>query len=134
MRSVTWWLVLVAAVVGLVMLGSWSTAFAVEEKGEPPEAMAPAPPPPAPHIEPGRLPRVEVVFTPGVRRVGWGLVRALRCIGWTLLTIHVLLAIWVFMDIRKRGEGHGIFIALALLGGIPATILYALVRIGDKKV
>jgi len=44
-----------------------------------------------------------------------------------------MLAVWVYTDIRKRGEGHGIFIVLALLGGIPATVLYALVRIGDKK-
>ena len=50
-----------------------------------------------------------------------------------LAVIHVLLACWVYTDIRKRGEGHGIFIVLALLGGIPATILYALVLIGDKK-
>jgi len=42
-------------------------------------------------------------------------------------------AIWIFTDIRKRGEGHGIFVALALLAGIPTAIIYALVRIGDKK-
>ena len=57
----------------------------------------------------------------------------LRCVLSILAVIHVLLAVWVYTDIRKRGEGHGIFIVLALLGGIPATILYALVRIGDKK-
>jgi hypothetical protein len=50
-----------------------------------------------------------------------------------LAVIHVLLASWVFTDIRKRGEGHGIFVVLALLAGIPGTILYALVRIGDAK-
>jgi hypothetical protein len=37
------------------------------------------------------------------------------------------------MDIRKLGQGNGIFIILALLAGFPAAILYALVRIGDKK-
>jgi len=62
---------------------------------------------------------------------------AARCLLRVLLpwlaVIHVLLAMWVYSDIRRRGEGHGIFIVLALLGGIPATILYALVRIGDKK-
>ena len=57
----------------------------------------------------------------------------LRAVLLVLAVIHVLLASWVYTDIRKRGEGHGIFIVLALLGGIPATILYALVRIGDKK-
>jgi len=57
----------------------------------------------------------------------------LRCVLSILAVIHLLLASWVYTDIRKRGEGHGIFIVLALLGGIPAAILYALVRIGDKK-
>ena len=47
--------------------------------------------------------------------------------------INILIAIWIFTDIRKRGEGHGIFVALALLAGIPTGIIYALVRIGDKK-
>jgi hypothetical protein len=46
---------------------------------------------------------------------------------------NVLLASWIFTDIRKLGQGHGIFIALALLAGFPAAILYAVVRIGDKK-
>jgi len=46
---------------------------------------------------------------------------------------NILLAIWIFTDIRKRGEGSGIFIALALLAGIPAAIIYSIVRIGDKK-
>ncbi len=46
---------------------------------------------------------------------------------------NILLAIWIFTDIRKRGEGSGIFIVLALLAGIPAAIIYSLVRIGDKK-
>ena len=46
--------------------------------------------------------------------------------------IHVMLAVWVFTDIRKRGEGSGIFIVLALIAGILGTILYALVRLGDR--
>ena len=49
------------------------------------------------------------------------------------LVCNVLLAAWIFTDIRKQGQGHGIFIALALLAGFPTAILYALVRIGDKK-
>jgi hypothetical protein len=49
------------------------------------------------------------------------------------LVCNVLLASWIFTDIRKLGQGHGIFIALALLAGFPAAILYAVVRIGDKK-
>ena len=46
---------------------------------------------------------------------------------------NILLAIWIFTDIRKRGEGPGIFIALALVAGIPTAIIYSLVRIGDRK-
>jgi HAMP domain-containing protein len=46
---------------------------------------------------------------------------------------NILIAVWIFTDIRKRGEGSGIFIALALLAGIPTAIIYAIVRIGDKK-
>jgi hypothetical protein len=46
---------------------------------------------------------------------------------------NILIAIWIFTDIRKRSEGSGIFVALALLAGIPAAIIYAIVRIGDKK-
>lgn len=47
--------------------------------------------------------------------------------------INIMLAIWIYADIRKRNEGSGIFIALALLAGIPTAIIYALVRIGDRK-
>lgn len=45
---------------------------------------------------------------------------------------NILLAIWIFTDIRRRGEGHGIFVILALFAGIPTAIIYALVRIGDR--
>jgi hypothetical protein len=48
-------------------------------------------------------------------------------------TFNILLAIWIYTDIRKRNEGSGIFIVLALLAGIPAAIIYALIRIGDRK-
>jgi hypothetical protein len=57
----------------------------------------------------------------------------LRVIVLVWLVCNVLLAAWIFTDIRKLGQGNGIFIALALLAGFPAAVLYALVRIGDKK-
>ncbi len=59
-----------------------------------------------------------------------GLVKMCLLVGFIF---NILLAIWIFTDIRKRGEGSGVFIALALLAGIPAAIIYSLVRIGDKK-
>ena len=46
---------------------------------------------------------------------------------------NILIAVWIFTDIRKRGEGSGIFVALALLAGVPTAIVYALLRIADKK-
>ncbi len=49
------------------------------------------------------------------------------------LIFNILLAIWIFTDIRKRGEGSGIFVVLAIFAGVPAAIIYTLVRIGDKK-
>ena len=66
-----------------------------------------------------------------------GAARCMRCVGHALLVglaiLHVLLAVWVYGDAQKRGvPGRGIFIVLVLLAGIPMSILYALVRIGDK--
>ena len=63
--------------------------------------------------------------------------RCIRCLMSVLLVVmaivHISLAVWVYGDVQKRGvAGRGIFIILALLAGIPATILYALVRIGDR--
>ena len=49
------------------------------------------------------------------------------------LAFNILLAVWIYGDIRKRGEGSGIFVVLAVLAGVPAAIIYALVRLGDKK-
>lgn len=65
----------------------------------------------------------------GVRRDVGGLLRLLVLV---CILCNILVAVWIFTDIRKRGEGSGIFIALALLAGIPAAIIYALVRIGDR--
>jgi hypothetical protein len=49
------------------------------------------------------------------------------------MVINILIATWIYTDIRKRNEGSGIFVALALLAGIPTAIIYAISRIGDKK-
>lgn len=46
---------------------------------------------------------------------------------------NILLAIWIYTDIRKRNEGSGIFVAMALVAGIPAALIYSVTRIGDKK-
>ena len=119
MKTLTGWLC-------LVMLGGWlvlpaltlaqddsqPTPLPVKMCGEQAHCCMPAPPPSA-----RRCPLCPI----------------LRVLLPLLVVIHVMLAVWVYTDIKKRGEGPGVFIILALLGGIPATILYALVRIGDRK-
>ncbi len=50
------------------------------------------------------------------------------------IIFNVLTAMWIFSDIRKRGEGSGVFVALALLAGAPAAVIYCLARIGDRKI
>ena len=83
-------------------------------------------------------PRWQPCLRPQDRPLGWRSV-ARGIAGLVMLCLlvafvfNILLAVWIFTDIRKRGEGSGIFIALALLAGIPAAIIYSLVRIGDKK-
>ena len=47
--------------------------------------------------------------------------------------VHILLAIWVFQDIRKRNAGSGIWIVIALLTGLLGTLVYAIVRLGNAK-
>jgi hypothetical protein len=136
MRSVRGWLGLCALVLGVA-----GAAVAVNGQPEPrgqPEQLPP--PPPIPRVTHGQPATVRVVPTEAVENTFWRGVEYARrvraAIRWTvtaLLACHVLLAVWVFTDIRKRGEGHGIFIALTLLGGFPAAVVYALVRIGDRK-
>lgn len=84
----------------------------------------PMPPPGAPAAEPQNPPAAK--FAKGLHDT----LRLLFLIG---IICNILLAIWIFTDIRKRGEGSGIFIAMALVAGIPAALIYALTRIGDKK-
>jgi Flp pilus assembly protein TadB len=50
-----------------------------------------------------------------------------------LLIVHILLAVWVYQDIRKRNTGSGIWIVVALLAGLFGTLVYAMVRLGDAK-
>jgi uncharacterized membrane protein (DUF106 family) len=49
------------------------------------------------------------------------------------LAVHILVAVWVFQDIRTRGTGSGIWIVIALLAGLLGALVYAVVRLGDVK-
>ena len=47
--------------------------------------------------------------------------------------VHILLTIWVYGDIRKRGSGSGIWIVIVLLTGLFGVVPYAIVRLGDVR-
>ncbi|OGH58232.1 MAG: hypothetical protein A3G34_11930 [Candidatus Lindowbacteria bacterium RIFCSPLOWO2_12_FULL_62_27] len=57
------------------------------------------------------------------------------CILFTVLAIiHVLLAIEVFKDVRaSEPKMSGLWVAVVLLGGLPATVAYALFRLVQIK-
>ena len=130
-------LCLALAVVGWMVCGNSSIALADEEAGEHQasqheKGMTPSFQHPEAACKPMPMGRVLCPANetkPEIRCVV-GIIRMFVVV-WLLC--NVLLASWIFTDIRKLGQGHGIFIALALLAGFPAAILYALVRIGDKK-
>lgn len=77
------------------------------------------------------------VPTPACPMKSPGAAHCLRGVGHALILVlvilHITLAVWVYGDVQKRGvSGRGVFIVLVLLAGIPMSILYALVRIGDR--
>jgi len=127
----------VLAVIGLLVCWNASIAIAAEGAAEHQatqhEGMAMQPPPP-PDMAGGHEHAMRMLW-PSDRAKGvfWCALGLLKVALLVLFACHILLAAWIYSDIRKLGQGHGIFIALALLAGFPAAILYALVRIGDKK-
>jgi hypothetical protein len=50
-----------------------------------------------------------------------------------VLVVHILVAVWVYQDIRRRGSGSGIWIVIALLTGLLGTLVYAVVRLGNNE-
>jgi hypothetical protein len=47
--------------------------------------------------------------------------------------VHILVAVWVHMDIRQLNRGSGIWVVIALLAGLFGALVYAVVRLGDGK-
>ena len=47
--------------------------------------------------------------------------------------VHILVAVWVYTDIRKRNSGSGVWIVIALLAGLLGVLVYAVVRLGDTR-
>lgn len=93
-----------------------------QQQGQPPQMGAPGHPMPPPHAPPMRDERA--------RKGLKGLVSLFIL---TCIIFNILIAIWIFTDIRRRGTGSGLFIVLALIAGVPTAIIYAIVRIGDNR-
>ncbi|HCO94942.1 MAG TPA: hypothetical protein DIU00_13490 [Phycisphaerales bacterium] len=47
--------------------------------------------------------------------------------------VHILVAVWVYMDIRQLNRGSGIWIVIALLTGLLGALVYAVVRLGNGR-
>ncbi len=63
------------------------------------------------------------------KREGGGLaVLLLGC-----LIVRILVAVWIYQDMRQRNAGSGMWIILGLLGGLLAALVYAIVRLGDTN-
>ena len=45
--------------------------------------------------------------------------------------VHILMAVWVYKDVRKKNKGNGIWIPITLLVGFFGASVYALIRMGD---
>ena len=59
-----------------------------------------------------------------------------RALGFLFLicgVVHILVAVWVYMDIRQLNRGSGIWIVIALLTGLLGTLVYAVVRLGNGR-
>jgi p-aminobenzoyl-glutamate transporter AbgT len=48
------------------------------------------------------------------------------------ILINILLTIIVSLDMARIGRFNGLWIPVVLLAGIPASMIYALFRIGDR--
>jgi Flp pilus assembly protein TadB len=47
--------------------------------------------------------------------------------------VHILMAIWVYQDVRRKNNGNGIWIVITVLAGFFGAAVYALIRLGDTK-
>jgi hypothetical protein len=127
MRDYMRWLCLAVVVTGLAFAGTAraeGTDDELHEHGGPPPGQGPM----AEHLAP-----IRVTMSPAMEGVFWHAIALAKRSLVVVFACHILLAVWVFLDIRKRGEGHGIFIALTLLAGFCGAFLYALVRLADIK-
>jgi hypothetical protein len=58
-----------------------------------------------------------------------------HCMGFMFFCfiVNLLLAIWVYQDIRKRNAGSGVWIVITFMIGFFGALLYVISRIGDNR-
>jgi hypothetical protein len=49
-----------------------------------------------------------------------------------MIILHLLMAIWVYQDVRRKNSDNGSWIVITLLAGFFGAVVYALIRIGDS--
>jgi hypothetical protein len=49
------------------------------------------------------------------------------------LVVHILVAIWIYGDLRQRNVSGGVWIVIGLLTGLLGALVYAIVRLGDIR-
>ena len=47
------------------------------------------------------------------------------------LVVHILVAVWIYGDLRQRNVSGGVWIVIGLLTGLLGALVYAIVRLGD---
>ena len=122
------------------LLGVVFGSVAVLAQGQPPrdEQRPPLPPPPQQQMMQQQMLQHQMAMQhqmqAGQPRCPLGR-HARPLLGLMLLgaaVIHILLAVWVYQDLRRRNTGSGIWIVITLLAGLCGAAVYALVRLGDK--
>ena len=117
-------------------------SVAVLAQGQPPrdERRPQSPPPPQQHMMQQQMMQHQMamqrqhqvqVSQPRCPLAHHGPLLVLLVLGTAI--IHILLAMWVYQDLRKRNTGSGIWIVITLLAGLCGAAVYALVRLGEKQ-
>ncbi len=47
--------------------------------------------------------------------------------------VHILVAVWIYQDIRKRDVGSRLGIVIDVVTGLLGVLVYAVVRLGDNR-
>ena len=73
----------------------------------------------------------------GVAREHWdhkGHDKGGKFVFWLIcLVVHILVAVWIYGDLRQRNVSGGVWIVIGILTGLLGGLVYAVVRLGDVR-